>query len=386
MLFSRFYDLNFFSKSIRKKSLFLILFCGLLFDAKAPILRTISSSAFLNSKRLKTRNEPAVIRKSPKKQIRNTSGMILYDLTHKKVIKEKGAENSIAPASLTKIMTFYIAADLIKKGKISLNDNVYISKNAEKQIPTKLGLKAGSYIKLKDALRAVMILSANDIAHAVGEHIGGSKFSEIMNQYARKLKMFNTIFRNATGLYHREKATTPKDMLKLIVALRRYFPDFIHYGEGRNFCHNGHCRANHNKLIGPVQGVVGLKTGFLAHCGWHVATYSKLHGREFVGVFMGHSSSNERNKYAADLIRQYNRDIFKNDMNKKNEQINVQLETIQEKPAAIKIIKNNKPLNKKTILKKLKQRNNNIRKHASMKTRKGTKNKHNHEDFLSALI
>jgi D-alanyl-D-alanine carboxypeptidase len=208
------------------------------------------------------------------------------------------------PASLTKMMTLYLTFEALRDGRIRLDSRLPVSSHAAAQAPSKLNLVPGSTIALDDAIRGIAVKSANDAAVVVGEALGGSeaRFAQIMTAKAHALGMSHTQFRNASGLPNRGQVTTARDIAMLALALRRDFPKQYHYFSNVEFTYNGQTHINHNHMLGKVNGVDGLKTGFIRASGFNIATSAERGGKRIVGVVLGGTSPSLRDRHMADLL------------------------------------------------------------------------------------
>ena len=190
---------------------------------------------------------------------------IVIDFDTKEVLFEVNANTKNYPASLTKIMTLYILFDQIEKGVLTYDTKLKVSKIASSRSPSKLYLEAGSYIKVEDAIMALIIKSANDVATVVAENISGTEkdFAKLMTRYARNLGMANTTFKNASGLPNRAQLTTARDISILSHALISNFPEKYKLFSKQNFTYNGKTYKTHNKLMLSYEGADGIKTGYI---------------------------------------------------------------------------------------------------------------------------
>jgi D-alanyl-D-alanine carboxypeptidase len=220
------------------------------------------------------------------------------------VLHSRRSEAQRYPASLTKMMTLYMLFEAIESGEIGLNDQIRISQNAAEAIPSRLGVPAGETLTAETAIRALVIKSANDVAVAVAERLGGgeSRFAELMTERARELGLENTTFRNASGLPDRRQRTTARDMARLAIALHRDFPDYFHYFDEDRFRFNGRTYRNHNTLVGRVEGVDGLKTGYIRASGFNIVVSAERGDHRLVAVVMGGPSGSARDAHAEELI------------------------------------------------------------------------------------
>jgi D-alanyl-D-alanine carboxypeptidase len=208
------------------------------------------------------------------------------------------------PASLTKIMTLYLLFERLEAGKISLDSTLKVSEHASEQAPTKLGLKPGQTIAVEDAIKAIVTKSANDAAVAVAENLAGdeSRFAQLMTQKARALGMTRTTYTNASGLPDDDQITTARDQALLGRLIQKRFPHYYKYFSTESFVYHGATMRNHNHLLGAIEGVDGIKTGFIQASGFNLVTSVHRDGRYIVAVVMGGRSSLERDAQMRELI------------------------------------------------------------------------------------
>ncbi len=211
------------------------------------------------------------------------------------------------PASLTKIMTLYVLFEELEAGRMSLNTPLKVSKHAAGQAPSKIGFKPGQTITVRNAIRALVTKSANDVATAVAENVSGSekKFAQRMTRTARQIGMSRTTFRNPHGLPNSGQKTTAKDMAILGRAIQERFPSYYKHFSTRTFSYRGRKYGNHNKLLGTVRGVDGIKTGYIRASGFNLVTSVNRDGRHIVAVVMGGRTSKSRNAQMKKLIGRY---------------------------------------------------------------------------------
>jgi D-alanyl-D-alanine carboxypeptidase len=231
----------------------------------------------------------------------------VLDTNTGQVLFSRNADAQRYPASLTKIMTLYLLFEALETGRISKSTAIAISRKAAAEPPSKLGLRAGSTITVENAILALITRSANDIATAVGEFLGGSEaqFAQMMTAKARQLGMNSTTFRNAHGLPNNQQVTTARDMAILGLAVREHFPQHYHYFNTRQFNFAGQSIRNHNRLLGRVTGVDGIKTGFIRASGFNLVTSVRTGGRSVVAVVMGGRTGASRDDHMAALIREH---------------------------------------------------------------------------------
>ncbi len=232
---------------------------------------------------------------------------IVVDAKTGRTLYESHADALRYPASLTKMMTLYLTFEALSSGRISKSTPVPFSAYAASQPPTKLGVRAGQSIPVETAIYALVTRSANDAADALGELLGGSvpRFATIMTETAHRLGMTRTTFRNANGLPNDKQMTTARDMALLGIALREHFPQYYHYFSTRSFTYRRHRIANHNHLLGKMEGVDGIKTGYTNASGFNIVTSVRRDGRSIVAVVMGGRTSHIRDRQVASLIRKY---------------------------------------------------------------------------------
>jgi len=208
------------------------------------------------------------------------------------------------PASLTKVMTLYLLFERLQSGKITLDTEMPISEHAANQDPTKLDLRPGQTLRVEDAIKGIVTRSANDAAVVIGEFIGGSEdeFAKMMTRKAHALGMSRTIYRNASGLPNDEQVTTARDQSTLGRAIQDRFPKYYHYFSTTAFNFHGHMITGHNHLLGSVEGVDGIKTGYIRASGFNLITSIHRGNRFLVGVVMGGRSSGSRDAIMRNLI------------------------------------------------------------------------------------
>jgi D-alanyl-D-alanine carboxypeptidase len=208
------------------------------------------------------------------------------------------------PASLTKVMTLYLLFERLESGRLKLDSALKISEHASEQAPTKLGLKPGQTISVEDAIKGIVTKSANDAAVAVAENLGGDEegFAKLMTQKAHALGMAHTLYVNASGLPDDDQITTARDQAILGRAIQERFPRYYRYFSTESFVYHGEAMRNHNHLLGAVDGVDGIKTGFTRASGFNLLTSLHRDGRYLVAVVMGGPSASERDERMRELI------------------------------------------------------------------------------------
>jgi D-alanyl-D-alanine carboxypeptidase len=232
---------------------------------------------------------------------------IVVDANNGKVLYQAESDASRYPASLTKMMTLYLLFEAMDSGRVSRTTEIPVSDYARSRPPTKIGFKRGGSIDVDSAIRALVVKSANDVAVAIAEYLGGSEdnFASLMTAKARSIGMRSTVFRNASGLPDPGQVTTARDMALLGMALRKRFPHHFAYFSTKSFTYRGKTIRGHNDLIGGVDGVDGIKTGYTRASGYNVVTSVTRGGRKMVAVVMGGDSARSRNANMAALIDHY---------------------------------------------------------------------------------
>ena len=208
------------------------------------------------------------------------------------------------PASLTKVMTVYLLFEELEAGNLTADTKLKISKRAAGQPPSKLGLKAGSTISVEDAIEALIVKSANDVAVVVAEHMSGSewKFAQKMTAKARELGMRRTTFRNASGLPNSKQVTTARDMATLAQRVAQDYPQYFHYFSTKSFAWNGRTYRTHNSLVRTYEGASGLKTGYTRRSGFNLATTAERDGQRLIGIVLGGRSGATRDRHMRDIL------------------------------------------------------------------------------------
>jgi D-alanyl-D-alanine carboxypeptidase len=229
---------------------------------------------------------------------------IVVDLETGQVLHDRSADEARHPASLTKVMTLYLVFDAIDSGKLKLSDRMTVSKAASRAQPSKLGLKAGSTIKVEDAIRALVTKSANDVAIVIAEKLGGTetKFAAKMNAKAKELGMLDTTFRNASGLPDKKQVTTARDMAKLAEAVYMDHRARYNYFSLSSFSWGKRKYMNHNELLKRVDGVDGIKTGFTNASGYNLMASAERNGRRVIAIMMGGTTGKSRDAHVRDLL------------------------------------------------------------------------------------
>jgi D-alanyl-D-alanine carboxypeptidase len=234
---------------------------------------------------------------------------IVIDARTNEVLLEDQADEARFPASLTKMMTLYMIFEALERGDISMNTRLTASRNAARQPPSRLGLRCSrrrgcDSITVEQAINALVVQSANDVATMVAERLGGSeaRFAANMTARARELGMRDTRFANASGLPDDRHRTTARDMATLSQALWRDFPEYYPVFQTPDFAWRRGAGRNHNRLLGQVEGVDGIKTGYTRASGFNLASMAERGGRRVIVVVLGGETAAARDAQVAYLI------------------------------------------------------------------------------------
>jgi D-alanyl-D-alanine carboxypeptidase len=230
---------------------------------------------------------------------------MLVDIRTGKVIEHQDAFQKWYPASLTKMMTAYVAFRQVKAGRWTMDKPVVMTKLAAAEPPSKIGLKPGQALTLDDALKVLLVKSANDVAFAIAENIGGTEenFVAMMNAEARRLGMNSTNFVNANGLPGPGQYTTARDLAVLTLAIKRDFPHYSGYFSLEGVAIGKKKFGNYNKLIARFDGADGMKTGYICASGYNQVSTATRNGRAVISVVLGSDSLAGRMVLSADLLQ-----------------------------------------------------------------------------------
>jgi D-alanyl-D-alanine carboxypeptidase len=229
---------------------------------------------------------------------------LVVDAQTGRVLHADRATDPWYPASITKLMTAYVALDAVRQGRMSMNSLLTLSQDAAAQPPSKMGFKPGTQLTLENALKIIMVKSANDIANMIGENVGGSieGFAAMMNDASRRLGMYESRWYNPSGLPDDRQQTSARDMAILARALLRDFPERESLFQIGAIKLGPKVLRNHNGLLGRYPGADGMKTGFICSGGFNVVASATQNGRRIITVVMGYGSARERDLRAADLF------------------------------------------------------------------------------------
>lgn len=233
-----------------------------------------------------------------------TISTILIDMDSKQILQEKDATKQHPPASLTKLMTLYIAFAKIKAGEIGFDDKVVVSYEATTQKPSKIYLKEGDIISVYDLISSIIVHSANDSSYALAEYIAGNNqaFVAKMNEQAAKLKMYSTHFENPNGLDHKNQFSTARDIARLSMALYDDFKEFYPIFTKKDFEYGGRNYETHNKIVANYDGATGLKTGFVNSSGYNIASTAQRGDKKVLAVVLGGNTAKQRDMYVSELL------------------------------------------------------------------------------------
>jgi D-alanyl-D-alanine carboxypeptidase len=220
------------------------------------------------------------------------------------VMHARNANELRHPASLTKIMTLYMLFDALDRGEVALDTEMNVSARAAGQSPTRLGLRAGQTLRVEDAILGLVTRSANDASVVIAEHLAGTEaaFAQRMTTRARELGMTSTVFTNASGLPDRRQVTTARDLAVMSEALLVNHQARYHYFSTQRMSWNGTAISNHNRLLGRIEGVDGIKTGYTRASGFNLSTSATRDGHRIVAVVMGGDTGAERDNHMIELV------------------------------------------------------------------------------------
>jgi D-alanyl-D-alanine carboxypeptidase len=272
--------------------------CGLLTTAAVVVFSTGSADARHNRHRHSHHHHEEGESYSP------AFASIIVDANSGATLEANSADSLRHPASLTKVMTLYLLFEQLQSGKMTLDTEMPVSEHAAEQAPTKLGLRPGQSLRVEDAIKGIVTRSANDAAVVIAEAIGGSEddFCKMMTRKARALGMTRTTYVDASGLPNDDQITTARDQATLGRAIQDRFPRYYHYFSTMAFNYHGEVIRNHNHLLGSVDGVDGIKTGYTRASGFNLLTNLRRGNHHLVGVVMGGHSYSSRDAIMRNLL------------------------------------------------------------------------------------
>ncbi|CAH1660124.1 D-alanyl-D-alanine carboxypeptidase [Hyphomicrobiales bacterium] len=267
--------------------------------ALAGVIGIVASLSILTASPAEARKKRAAPAYSP------PYAAMVVDAKTGRTLFAKNEDEPRIPASITKVMTLYLLFEQLDQRRISLSTPLQVSAKAAAQPPTKLGVRPGTTIKVDDAIKAMVTLSANDVSMVVAENLGGSEsqFARMMTAKARALGMSRSTFHNPHGLPNSPpNITTARDLIVLGRAIQERFPQYYAYFETRSFQYGSRTIRSHNRLLDRIDGVDGIKTGYTRASGFNLLTSAKSGGREVVASVLGGRSAASRDNIMADLI------------------------------------------------------------------------------------
>ncbi|MGI9380695.1 MAG: D-alanyl-D-alanine carboxypeptidase family protein [Methyloligellaceae bacterium] len=229
---------------------------------------------------------------------------IVFNAKNGYVISADDPDRQWYPASLTKLMTVYLTFEALSQSKISLKSKIKCSKRAHRQPPSRIGVPVGGRLSVEQALKSVIVKSANDVTVMLAEHIAGSEkaFVKKMNLTAQGLNMTRTNFTNTNGLPDKKQVTTARDMALLSHALLKDFPKYAHFFATKKAKIGKRTYRNHNTLLRSLRGSNGMKTGFICDSGFNIVASAKRNNMQLIAVVFGGATAGERNRRAAKLL------------------------------------------------------------------------------------
>jgi D-alanyl-D-alanine carboxypeptidase len=260
-------------------------------------------------------NTSTVVQKATPRKVRRTTpavlnptlprdAMLVIDAESGQELEAASADERRHPASLTKIMTLYLAFEALDSGRLKLGDRMPVSAHAASMSPSKLGMPAGTSLAVRDAIMGLITRSANDAAVVIAEQLAGDEtaFAQTMTQKARQLGMTSTTFRNASGLPDPAQVTTARDLATLAQAMLRDFPHYYPLFSVQEYAFAGRMLRNHNQMLGWYPGLDGLKTGYINASGFNLVTSAVRDGRRLIGVVLGGSTPSDRDAAMGDAL------------------------------------------------------------------------------------
>lgn len=230
---------------------------------------------------------------------------LVADMDTGRVLYQENANQLNYPASLTKIMTLYLTFDALEHGRLSLDDYLIVSQSAANAEPVKLGLMAGAKIKVEDAIKAVAVYSANDVARVLAENLKGGQeesFADLMTRVAREIGLNNTNFENSSGLPNEDHMSTARDIALLSMAVYKHFPQYWYFFGIKSWTYNGKTYTNGNRLLTSFNGCDGMKTGYTKKSKYSLVATANRNGRHLMSVVLGAENKDVRANVAAQML------------------------------------------------------------------------------------
>ena len=233
------------------------------------------------------------------------NAVLVADMDTGKVLYSENANDVNYPASLTKIMTLYLTFDALEHKRLNLDDHLIVSQAAANASPVKLGLAAGSKIKVEDAIKAVAVVSANDVARVLAENLKGGKegnFASLMTQVATEIGLSKTNFENSSGLPDDDQVVSARDIALLSMAVYKHFPQYWKYFGIKSWTYNGQTYTNGNRLLGSYPGCNGMKTGFTNKSKYSLVATASRNGKNIMAVVLGAQTKDIRAATATRML------------------------------------------------------------------------------------
>ena len=230
---------------------------------------------------------------------------LVADMNTGRVLYQENANELNYPASLTKIMTLYLTFDALEHGRLNLDDYLIVSQSAANAEPVKLGLAAGSKIRVEDAIKAVAVYSANDVARVLAENLKGGQeesFADLMTRVAREIGLNNTNFENSSGLPNDDHMSTARDIALLSMAVYKHFPQYWHFFGIKSWTYNGKTYTNGNRLLTSFNGCDGMKTGYTKKSKYSLVATAHRGDAHLMSVVLGAENKDVRANVAAQML------------------------------------------------------------------------------------
>ena len=230
---------------------------------------------------------------------------LVADMDTGRVLYQENANELNYPASLTKIMTLYLTFDALEHGRLNLDDYLIVSQSAANAEPVKLGLAAGSKIRVEDAIKAVAVYSANDVARVLAENLKGGQeesFADLMTRVAREIGLNNTNFENSSGLPNDDHMSTARDIALLSMAVYKHFPQYWHFFGIKSWTYNGKTYTNGNRLLTSFNGCDGMKTGYTKKSKYSLVATAHRGNAHLMSVVLGAENKDVRANVAAQML------------------------------------------------------------------------------------
>lgn len=231
--------------------------------------------------------------------------VLVADMDTGRVLYQENATQLNYPASLTKIMTLYLTFDALEHGRLSLDDYLIVSQSAANAEPVKLGLAAGAKIRVEDAIKAVAVYSANDVARVLAENLKGGQeesFADLMTRVAREIGLTNTNFENSSGLPNDDHMSTARDIALLSMAVYKHFPQYWHFFGIKSWTYNGKTYTNGNRLLTSFNGCDGMKTGYTKKSKYSLVATAHRNDKHLMSVILGAENKDVRANVAAQML------------------------------------------------------------------------------------